>query len=577
MKQINFMKNTELKGERKTVWSDVQIKAHDMLSGTVTADVAVIGAGLCGMLTAYRLAARGADVAVIEADRIGGGQTMGTTAKITVQHGAILGKLADSFGERAAAIYAYRNGLAIEEYKALCEHLAAEYGDDALCDFEYAPAYLYTITNEHILEREYDIAKRFGIKAVLASDTELPIRISTALKFEDQAKFNPRKLLKYLSERERSAGKLRIYEQTRAVDIDRMSSGKNMVKAINGDGMRVGVIASNVVFACHFPFMNFPGLYFARMHQSRSYVIGIQGEAVGADGFKGMYKGIDRGSLSFRSVKDGTGNNIMLIGGEGHRTGSMPGKDRHGEPVGRYDLLLRRTKALFGEKYDCKCRGDSEKFGGFSVIYRWSAQDIMTVDGLPYIGRFSDGGKTADGWYVATGFGKWGMTNSMVAADILCDLICRDSERAEEQNNAGNEREGLPAWKSLRAAEKIYAPDRVPGKGAAGRLFGEMGHSVSGLAKQQLAFPIGISKTPEELKPGEGGVVRLKGYTVGAYRDEAGKLHIVTVKCPHLGCRLVFNPEEKSWDCPCHGSRFDIDGKRLSGPATSDIGVSFHE
>lgn len=572
MKQISFMKNTELGGERKTVWSDVQIKAHDMLRGTVTADVAVIGAGLCGMLTAYRLAARGADVAVIEADRIGYGQTMGTTAKITAQHGAILGKLADGFGENAAAIYAYRNGLAIEEYKALCEQLASEYGDEALCDFEYAPAYLYTITNEHILEREYDLAKRFGIKAVLTSDTELPISISAALKFETQAKFNPGKLLKYLSEGVRGAGKLRIYERTRAIDIDRMSGGKNMVKAINGDGVRVGVIASKVVFACHFPFVNFPGLYFARMHQSRSYVIGIEGEAVGADDFKGMYKGIDRGSLSFRSVKDGAGNGIMLIGGEGHRTGAAPYKEKRGEPIGRYELLLRRAKALFGEKYACECRGDGEKCDGFRVVYRWSAQDIMTVDGLPYIGRFSDGGRTADGWYVATGFGKWGMTNSMVAADILCDLICRDSDRVGERDGA---KEKPAAWKTLRAAERLYAPDRTPGKDAAGKLFGEMGHSVSGLAKQYLTFPTGLSKTPEELKPGEGGVVRFKGYTVGAYRDEAGKLHLVTVKCPHLGCRLVFNAEEKSWDCPCHGSRFDIDGKRLSGPATSDIGVTF--
>lgn len=571
MKQINFMKNKEIAGERKTVWSDVQIKTHDMLRGTVTADVAIIGAGLCGMLTAYRLAARGADVAVIEADRIGCGQTIGTTAKITAQHGAMLGKLADNFGEKVAAVYAYRNGLAIEEYKALCEQLASEYGDEALCDFEYAPAYLYTITNDHILEREYDLAVCFGIKAALTSDTELPIRISAALKFEDQAKFNPRKLLKYLSEGVRGAGKLRIYERTRAIDIDRMSDGKNMVKAINGDGVRVGVIAGSVVFACHFPFMNFPGLYFARMHQSRSYVIGIGGEAVGADDFKGMYKGIDRGSLSFRTARDGAGSNIMLIGGEGHRTGTAPGKDKRGEPIGRYEQLLRRAKALFGEKYACECRG-GEKCGGFRVAYRWSAQDIMTVDGLPYIGRFFDGGKTADGWYAATGFGKWGMTNSMVAADILCDLICRDSGRVGE---CSNEEEKLPAWKTLRVAERIYAPDRAPGKGAIGRLFGEMGHSVSGLAKQQLTFPIGISKTTEELKPGEGGVVRLKGYTVGAYRDEVGKLHVVTVKCPHLGCRLVFNAEEKSWDCPCHGSRFDIDGKRLSGPATSDIGVSF--
>lgn len=271
------------------------------------------------------------------------------------------------------------------------------------------------------------------------------------------------------------------------------------------------VHAERIVFACHYPFVNFPGLYFARMHQERSYVLTLEN----AECPDGMWIGAGDGGYSLRKYGD-----LLLLGGGGHRTGeNFAGK--------RYEEL--RTRA-------------ATWFPGSREVAHWSAQDCITADGAPYIGQYS---KNRPHWYVATGFEKWGMTGSMVSAMLLCDAICeRENPYAE-----------------------AFAPDRMVMETVRG-VAGESAHAVKGVTKQLFQIP---AKQAAKLPREHGGIAFLHGKKVGAYKDGDGAVHAVDTRCPHLGCQLEWNPDEKSWDCPCHGSRFDFRGNLISGPAQNDI------
>ena len=211
---------------------------------------------------------------------------------------------------------------------------------------------------------------------------------------------------------------------------------------------------------------------------------------------------------------------LLLLGGGGHRTGEN-------SAGGRYALLRKQAREWFPESREAA---------------HWSAQDCMPADGVPYIGRFSAG---RPDWYVATGFQKWGMTGSMAAATLLCDLICgKQSPYA-----------------------RVFDPGRFDTKAAAG-IAKEGLHAVKGLGRRIFQIP---ALQAEDLPRGHGGVVKAGAGKLGVCRDDAGGLHAVDIRCPHLGCQLEWNPDEASWDCPCHGSRFDREGRLISGPAQRDL------
>ena len=259
----------------RSMWSaETAIPPRAPLSGDRKADVAVIGAGLAGCLTAYLLQKEGLNVAVLEADRIGSGQTGGTTAKITSQHGLIYDRLVTQLGTDLAGRYARANQRAVEQYKALIE---AE-GID--CDFREVPAFLYTTASPSALQKEWSAAVQLGLPARLTTATELPFPVAEALRFERQAQFHPLKFLRAVAE------DLTVYERTRVLRAEG--------HVLTTD--RGAVTAGKVIFACHFPFVNVPGLYFARMHQERSYVLALEG----VRDLEGMYYGIDPDGLSFR-------------------------------------------------------------------------------------------------------------------------------------------------------------------------------------------------------------------------------------------------------------------------------------
>ena len=271
------------------------------------------------------------------------------------------------------------------------------------------------------------------------------------------------------------------------------------------------VTADWVIFTCHFPFVNFPGYYFARQHQERSYVLALEG----APPLKNTYLGVAGDGLSFRSW-----NRYLLLGGGGHRTG----ENTQG---GQYDQLRQAAKRLFP---------------GCREAAAWSAQDCMPWDGVPYIGRFSS---ARPQWLVATGFQKWGMSSSAVAAQTLAAIV------------SGREA----------AYASVFAPRRFPAS-EAGNLLQNVGKAASGLTRHLL--PPG-KMTESELPRGRGGIVKVNGKKMGAYRDEDGTLYAFSLRCPHLGCQLAWNPEEQTWDCPCHGSRFTFRGERINGPAQRNM------
>ncbi|MBS5923139.1 MAG: FAD-dependent oxidoreductase [Clostridium perfringens] len=475
----------------KSVWSEsCKFRKREALNKDIKTDVLVIGAGIAGILTAYMLKQKGREVIVIDTSEIASGNTKNTTAKITSQHDLIYSKLITEFGEEKARQYAKANELAIKKYKEIIEYKRIE------CDFEEKPAYVYSLNEVDVLKEEVEAAKNLGIDAEFVQEVNLPFKIKGAVKFNNQAQFNPLKFLKGIS------NELVIYENTRALEIK-----ENLVVTSGGN-----ITANNIVVATHYPIMNAPGYYFMKMHQERSYVLALENTSE----IDGMYIDLNKEGYSFRTY-----NNLLLLGGISHRTGEN-------EEGGSYDELRKVAKKLYPKA--------KEK-------YYWSAQDCMTIDGIPYIGRYSS---ETPNIYVATGFNKWGMTSSMVSAMIISDMIL------EKENDFS----------------EIFSPRRFDLSLSINNIANDLIETAKNFIAQKVYIP---SSEIEHIKNGHGGIIEYNGEKVGVYKNKEGKEFFVSTKCTHLGCQLSWNADELTWDCPCHGSRFDYKGRLIGSPATKDL------
>ncbi|MDT7931347.1 FAD-dependent oxidoreductase [Clostridium perfringens] len=475
----------------KSVWSEsCKFRKREALNKDIKTDVLVIGAGIAGILTAYMLKQNGRDVVLIDAAEIASGNTKNTTAKITSQHDLIYSKLITQFGEEKARQYAKANELAIKKYKEIIEDKRIE------CDFEENPAYVYSLNEVDVLKEEVEAAKNLGIDAEFVQEVNLPFKINGVVKFNNQAQFNPLKFLKGIS------NELVIYENTRALEIK-----ENLVVTSGGN-----ITANNIVVATHYPIMNAPGYYFMKMHQERSYVLALENTSE----IDGMYIDLNKEGYSFRTY-----NNLLLLGGISHRTGEN-------EEGGSYDELRKVAKELYPKA--------KEK-------YYWSAQDCMTIDGIPYIGRYSS---ETPNIYVATGFNKWGMTSSMVSAMIISDMIL------EKENDFS----------------EIFSPRRFDLSLSINNIANDLIETAKNFIAQKVYIP---SSEIEHIKNGHGGIIEYNGEKVGVYKNKEGKEFLVSTKCTHLGCQLSWNADELTWDCPCHGSRFDYKGRLIGSPATKDL------
>ncbi|MDM0937223.1 FAD-dependent oxidoreductase [Clostridium perfringens] len=475
----------------KSVWSEsCKFRKREALNKDIKTDVLVIGAGIAGILTAYMLKQKGRDVVLIDAAEIASGNTKNTTAKITSQHDLIYSKLITEFGEEKARQYAKANELAIKKYKEIIEDKRIE------CDFEEKSAYVYSLNEVDVLKEEAKVAKNLGIDAEFVQEVNLPFKIKGAVKFNNQAQFNPLKFLKGIS------NELVIYENTRALEIK-----ENLVVTSGGN-----ITANNIVVDTHYPIMNAPGYYFMKMHQERSYVLALENTSE----IDGMYIDLNKEGYSFRTY-----NNLLLLGGISHRTGEN-------EEGGSYDELRKVAKKLYPKA--------KEK-------YYWSAQDCMTIDGIPYIGRYSS---ETPNIYVATGFNKWGMTSSMASAMIISDTIL------EKENDFS----------------EIFSPRRFDLSLSINNIANDLIETAKNFIAQKVYIP---SSEIEHIKNGHGGIIEYNGEKVGVYKNKEGKEFFVSTKCTHLGCQLSWNADELTWDCPCHGSRFDYKGRLIGSPATKDL------
>ena len=347
-----------------SLWLDTSaLPRFEPLGQDIETDVLIIGGGLAGVLCAYMLHQAGVDYALVEADRICRGTTGNTTAKITAQHGLVYDNILRTYGHEAAVLYLRANQEALEKYRALCK--------DIDCDFCEQDNFVYSLNNRRALEREQEALKDLGFAAELVERTPLPFPVAGALRFGQQAQFHPLKFVSAI------APGLRIYEDTKVLEL---MSGMAMTN-------RGRIRARKIVVATHFPLLNKHGAFFLKLYQSRSYVLALRD----APELDGMYVDEADKGLSFRRWGD-----LLLLGGGGHRTGKKGGG--------------WRELSVFAARNWPRAR----------EVYRWAAQDCMSLDGIPYIGRYAP---DTSGLYVATGFNKWGMTSSMVAAQLLSDLL----------------------------------------------------------------------------------------------------------------------------------------------------------
>ncbi len=477
----------------QSIWNkSAGLPEREALRCAITADVAVIGGGMAGLLTATLLQRKGLQVVVLERSRIGCGVTQGTTAKITSQHGLIYTKLIAEQGRKKARQYADANQTAVQRFV----ELIAQQGID--CALESLPAYVYSTGGTEAIQEEIGAARELGIPAEFATGLELPFPTTGAICFPNQAQFHPLKFLAGLAQG------LTIYENTPVLRVE-----EGVVHTPGGS-----VTAHSVVVATHYPFLNTKGYFFIKMHQERSYLLALES----APRLNGMYVDQAEQGYTLRSYE-----NYLLFGGFSHRTG----ENSRG---GMYERLRQAAR---------------EYFPGAREVCHWSAQDCVTPDSIPYIGRYSP---TSQRLYVATGFQKWGMSGSMVAAMLLTDSISG----------------GHSPW------AEVFDPARLGLAGGAKKLLDEAGHAISNYSAQKLQLPKTVL---DKLPAGHGGVVEHEGHKVGAYKTPEGEVYLVPTKCPHLGCQLSWNPDELSWDCPCHGSRFDYTGRLLDNPATGDISL----
>lgn len=491
-------------GKPTSVWLDTTSKTHfGEFSGRVNVDVAVIGGGIAGLMTAHSLIEAGFKVAVVEAGRIVEDVTAYTTAKVTSQHGAIYSYLIKNIGEEKAKMYADANQACLMKIVSIILENKIE------CELRKQNAYIYTekTKNIELLKKEAESARRLGISARYTEDTLLDF-IKGAVEVKNQAQFHPRKFLLELARI--ISAKAQIFENTRALSIKE----GNKCTVITNKGE---IEAKKVVVTTHFPFYD-KDRFYTKLFPHRSYVLGLH---LKSEVPEGLYFSIDGERNSIRN-QGLYGKKILLVGG---------GTEKVGEDADTYKYYKKV------EEY-AKQRFEIEK-----IEYHWFTQDNRTPDRVPYIGKMAN----TKNVYVATGFGGWGMTTSAVSAMIISDLIAKR----------------INVWTAL------FDPSRSGLSHALKSYMSENAKTVKHvLGKRVQRHPFEL---PTGFEPGEGKIINLRGRKIAVYKDKKGKIFAVSPVCTHMGCTVNWNATEKTWDCPCHGSRYNYDGKVIHGPALYDL------
>ncbi|MDY4576262.1 MAG: FAD-dependent oxidoreductase [Intestinibacter sp.] len=480
---------------------------YPTLDKNIETDYLIVGAGLTGLHTAYLLAGQNKKITVIDADKVGYGSSGRNTGKITSSHGLIYDSISKKYGDEKARLYYEANQKGVR----LIEDIINKYDID--CNFEKLPNYIFTEDEDYVnqIKQEYKTCERLKIPYEYLNDIEdFPLDIKAALKLDDQAQFNTKKYIDKLAEINKSKG-VCIYENTPVVGLTR-EDDTYIVKAKDN----IEIKTKTLIIASSNPWYDGLRFYFSKQKASRSY---LTLSKLNKPIAKGMFINVEKPSKTIRIYTD-KGQDYLLCGGFDHKTGKCDDEKEI------FDKIVDFAKNNF-------------KIG--TIEYKWSTQDYITTDNIPYIGRINN---EENNIYIATGFCKWGISTSAVAAIIFRDLIVNGSSGYEDVFNPS--RAGSYLNFNCLKENSIMAYDYIKGK-------------------------IKKGSTELDLEKEEGKVVIIDGDKYGAYKDKDGKVFVVDITCTHLGCELEFNSFEKSWDCPCHGSRFNYDGTVLNGPALKPL------
>ena len=541
----------------KSYWID-SVKEQNKFSAleeNIKTDICIIGGGLTGLSTAYNLSKYKIRTVLLEKDEICKQTSGNSTAKITSQHGLIYKYLTDSKGQDFARKYYEANENAIRNIKNIIDKEGID------CDFEYQPAYVFTqkVQDVQKIKDEVEAVNNLGGRAkfIEAKDIEinklnsveyvenqggklkisgdniekenlnlerdvvkermkqvLPIKAIAGIEFENQAQFNPYKYGNALAKICSDSG-IKIFEHSKVIDVDTEDEDEYYIITLE-NGCKIK--AKYVVITTKYPIVNIPGFYFVKMYQSSSYAIAMQTKQ---RLFEGMYIDSEEPTISLRTAKFGD-EYLLIVVGFDHKTGAQI------DLSNSYRYLEEVAKSLYSEG---------------KIKYHWNTEDCITLDKIPYIGNFSNLWENA---YVATGFNKWGITTSNIAAEIITDKILGEENEYEE------------IFKSTRL-EPIKNIKEVTNM---------VKESVNSLVAKKLELP---QEEANQIQNGEGKIVEVNGQKIGIYKNDEGEIYKVNPVCKHLGCELSWNNLEKTWDCPCHGSRYDFKGNLIYGPSVKNL------
>jgi glycine/D-amino acid oxidase-like deaminating enzyme len=484
----------KLSGRPDSCWiANAPRRSFPDLSGSQKCDIVIVGAGIVGLTAALSLIEAGKSVVILEARQVGRQVTGRSTAKITTQHSLIYWHLIDTFGREISAAYAEANRTAVVKIRTWIEELGIE------CDYEARSAYAYTGDPNRMndIRKEAEAARELGFDARVLDRAPLPFPTAGALEFPDQAQFNPASYLVGLAEVVQSRGG-RIYEQSRAKSFEadqgwRVSTGLGTVQASQV------VIATNITVKSP--------IGYANRTQPRSHVV-MAFRTKDPAAVDGMFISIDEPTHSIRTGRDRDGPLIITLGAR-FNTG------QDGNVARRFAELEEWTRAHLPVQ---------------EAVWRWCNEDYDTADRMPYVGQPDP--KASAGFYVATGFNAWGISNGTAAGLLIASEIATGSR----------------PW------GRLYDPTRP-----APTDFHQSGDT------QSLVDDIA------QIAPDQGGIITRDEEKIAVWRDDSGTPHGLSASCTHKGCTVTWNNADGTWDCPCHGSIFERDGTVIHGPAREPL------